>query len=672
MSIVNPTTDPPPFRPPAIPLVAHDPYFSVWSFHDDLSGDWTRHWTGAAQCMAGQVRIDGQTYRFCGLGPSPAMKQMRLEVLPTRTIYRFQADGVELTLTFTTPSLPDDLDLLSRPITYVSFEVRSIDAKAHDVQLYLDVQTDWVVDSPGQQVVWSRHRLEGMDVLRVGSVQQPILGRKGDNLRIDWGYLYLVIEQATQACTWQGQSEVARRQFAQSGTLPTDDDMDMPRAVSDRWPVLAVTWNLGKVGEPSIQQNLLLAYDDLFAIEFLHRKLPAYWRRDGKGIVELLRESLDNRPEILARCVRFDEKLMAELRAAGGEKYARLCALAFRQCLAAHKLVADIDGTPMYFSKENFSNGCIATVDVTYPGAPFFLHFNPDLLQAQIEPVLHYASTRRWKFPFAPHDLGTYPLANGQVYGGGEKTEEKQMPVEECGNMLLLVAALAKARGHGDYARRYWKLLTRWADYLMEKGYNPENQLCTDDFAGRLAGNTNLSIKAILALAGYAMLCRMIGGEVAKTAARYDSTAREWANRWMTDAADGDHYRLAFDQPGTWSQKYNLVWDRLLDLNVFPPELAKKEMVHYRKMNTRFGLPLDSRKTYTKLDWIVWTATLTGSDDDFRALVDPLYDWAHQTPTRVPLTDWYETSDGRQVGFQARSVVGGIFIKLLGERVGKS
>ncbi len=374
-------------------------------------------------------------------------------------------------------------------------------------------------------------------------------------------------------------------------------------------------------------------------------------------------EAWRDREEIARRCAAFDKELMADLEVVGGAKYARLCALAHRQCLAAHKLVADLDGTPLYFSKENFSNGCIATVDVTYPSAPFFLLLSPALLRAQRVPILQYASMPRWRWPYAPHDIGTYPLANGQVYGGGERTEAARMPVEECGNMLLLVAAMVEAQEDLDLAREYRGLLRKWAEYLLDKGYDPENQLCTDDFAGHLAHNCNLSLKAILAMGAYAKLWGRLGDD--KEAKRFRAAAEKAAKRWVKDAATGDHYRLAFDRPESWSQKYNLVWDALLGLNLFPAKVAEAEVAHYRRIQSPLGLPLDSRRTYTKLDWTVWSAGLTDDRGDFEALVDPLFEWANTTPTRVPLTDWYETGDGKRVGFQARSVVGGMFIRML-------
>jgi hypothetical protein len=199
--------------------------------------------------------------------------------------------------------------------------------------------------------------------------------------------------------------------------------------------------------------------------------------------------------------------------------------------------------------------------------------------------------------------------------------------------------------------------------YLKEKGLDPENQLCTDDFAGHLAHNANLSLKAILALGAYAKMCDMAGRK--DQAAEYRALAEQFVQQWVKLADDGDHYRLAFDRPGTWSQKYNLVWDKLLGLKLFPPEVARKEIAFYKTRLNRFGLPLDNRATYTKTDWEVWTATLATSWSDFDVLMGPVYRFVDQTPDRVPLTDWYMTPDAKLKGFRARPVIGGVFIKML-------
>jgi hypothetical protein len=656
-----------PFRPPAVPLVTHDPYFSVWSTRDRLTDDWSRHWTGAVHAMVGMARIDGKPYRFLGPQPgqAPAMKQVRLDVLPTRTIYQFEAAGVSLTLTFTTPFLPHDFAVLARPVTYLTWDVKATDGTRHEVALYFDCTAEWAVDKADQKVVWGRQKVGEMDVLRVGSKDQSILARAGDDLRIDWGYLYLAVPRQGATATALASDRAARGDFVTSGILPKRDDRRMPRAANDQWPVLACTFDLGKVGPEPVSRHLLLAYDEVYGIEYFHKKLRPYWNRNSIGPGTMLEEAAADYRALVKKCKAFDEELMADLRKAGGEHYARLCSLAYRQTMAAHTLVADADGTPLHFPKENFSNGCIATVDVICPSCPFFLLLSPQLLRAQLLPVLDYARSPRWKFPFAPHDLGTYPKANGQAYGGGEKTEKDQMPVEECGNMLLMVAALAKVEGDARWALKYWPQLSGWARYLKEKGLDPENQLCTDDFAGHLAHNTNLSVKAIVALGGYALLCDMAGKK--DEAQEYRKTARDMARAWVKKADDGDHFRLAFDKPGTWSQLYNLVWDRLLGLDLFPPEEARKSLAFYKTKMNKYGLPLDNRKAYAKLDWTVWTATLAESQEDFDFFVEPLYRFAQESPSRVPLTDWYWTDKGTQAGFQARSTVGGVYIKLLAD-----
>mgnify|MGYP001175621247 CR=1 FL=1 len=651
------------FRPPAVPLVTHDPYFSIWSTTDELTGGPTRHWTGKAQRLTGLVRIDGKVFRWLGDAPHSVdpLPQAGLKLTPTRTVYQFAGQGVSLEVDFLSPLLPSDADVMSRPVTYITMTVRSQDATPHSVQLLFAADASLAVDSGTQEVVWSRSRLQAMTVLRASNFQQPVLERTGDDLRIDWGYLLLAVPDQAGVSTSTQLSDDVESQFAEGKPL-SFDDIDMPRR-ADRRTVLASVFELGQVSNTASSRHILLAYDDVYSIEYLNRWMRPYWRRNGMTMGQLLEKAEQDYSSLDQRARQFDDELATDLRRAGGDAFAEVAVLSFRQAIAAHKLVADVDGRPMLFPKENFSNGCIATVDVIYPSSPFFLLFNPELLKAQLLPLMEYTETGRWRFPFAPHDLGTYPKANGQVYGGGERTAENQMPVEESGNMLLMFAALAKVEGNSSYANRYWPQLQQWAEFLRKEGMDPGNQLSTDDFAGHLAHNANLSIKAILALGGYAVLAEMTGRK--SEATTYRQLAQDMANRWVQMAQDGDHYRLAFDKPGTWSQKYNLVWDRILGLNLIPAKVAQTEIRFYQAHLNRFGLPLDNRRDYTKLDWEVWTATLADNREDFDTLIAPLQRFINETPSRVPLTDWYSTTDAKESGFQARSVVGGVYMPLL-------
>ncbi|HYL78195.1 MAG TPA: DUF4965 domain-containing protein [Bryobacteraceae bacterium] len=659
-------------RPPAVPLVTNDPYFSIWSMADQLTADTTRHWTGTPQSLRSLIRIDGKSYRLMGAERNdnvPALPQLKLEITPTQTVYKFAGAAVEVSLTFTTPLLPHDLDMLSWPVTYLTWSARSADGKNHAVQIYFDASSEIAVNTSDQPVNWSRLETNGLRVLRMGSREQPMLQKSGDNLRIDWGYFYVATPTYDDVRQAAHDRTITRQAFENSGAVIVEDAFaeHNPRVRYNpvRNPVLAVSFDLGSVGSQPVSRYVLLAYDDLYSLEYFNRRVRPYWRRNGREASGLLNTATAEYSQVMQECKRFDDELMADLTRTGGKEYAQLCALAYRQSIAAHKLAVDADGTLLFFPKENFSNGSIDTVDVFYPSSPLFLLMNTKLLRASVEPVLQYASMSRWPWPYAPHDLGTYPLANGQTYGGGEQSERNQMPVEESGNMLLLVAAIAKADGNAELANKYWPLLTKWAEYLRDKGLDPENQLCTDDFAGHLARNANLSLKAIEGIAGYAMLAGMTGRK--SESEKYRDIALDYARKWMKLADDGDHYVLAFGNPGTWSQKYNLVWDRILGLNLFPPEVARKEVAYYKTKQNVYGLPLDNRAPYTKLDWLVWTATLADNPADFQALIAPAYKWMNETPTRVPLTDWYMTTDGKQRGFQARSVVGGLFIKMLAD-----
>ncbi|ARK09119.2 DUF4965 domain-containing protein [Fibrella sp. ES10-3-2-2] len=631
-----------------------------------------------SQNFAGPGFVDVGLFQEQVVNQNQATQTAR-SISATQSTYTFEAAGVELTVAFTAPLLLTNLDVLSRPVQYITYSIRSVDGQAHQVELYQDAASDVAIDAPGQPVTWRRGRTEAgrsgnqpvLNWMRVGTAEQAILGKKGDNTRIDWGYHYVAAPATTDGDDLVTSHRIstlagAMNQFEREGRVSDIRDGGRPSLITDNTVVLATSFNLGTVSTTSVERHLLVGYDDIKSIEYFGKPLNAWWRRYGNTTFEqALQDAEADYQTLMTNCTDFDQQLHADALQAGGATYADLCVLAYRQAISAHKLVASPGGLtatqPLFFSKENFSNGSIGTVDVTYPSAPLFLKYNPTLLKGMMEPIFEYSESGRWTKPFAAHDVGTYPVANGQTY-------HEDMPVEECGNMLILTAALAHVEGNVNYARRHWTVLTTWVTYLKEHGFDPTNQLCTDDFAGHLARNANLSIKAIMGIASYGYLAGKMGDKA--TEAEYIALARSLALRWMDLAKDpaGDHYTLAFGAPDTWSQKYNLVWDKLLGLGIFPQEVAQQELAFYLTKQQAFGLPLDSRRTYTKSDWIVWTATLSNDPAEFEALIKPVLRFASESPQRVPLNDWHETTNGHKVGFQARSVVGGYFIKLLEEK----
>ena len=588
-------------------------------------------------------------------------EQIAVNVGATQTNYDFKCGPVKLNLIFTSPLLMDNLDVLSRPISYITYQVASLDKKTHDVQIYFEASPEWAVNTTDQAITSQKIEANGLSYLKTGTKDQKILGRKGDNVRIDWGYFYLVGKQDKSTSSSINDCITTKKEFTEKGKLSGTVNKGLSAEMDKQMTALALSQEIGKVGSKPVSNMIMLGYDDLYSMQYFGENLRPYWNNDGKkSIVDEFALADKEYAGLITKCNAFDAKLMVDAEKSGGKKYADLCAIAYRQAIAAHKLLKDKNGDILFLSKENFSNGSVNTVDITYPSAPMFLYYNVDLLKGMMNGIFYFSESGKWKYPFAAHDIGTYPLANGQTYGEG-------MPVEESGNMLILATAIAVAEGNANYSEKHWNTLTTWADYLMEKGLDPENQLCTDDFAGHLAHNANLSVKAIIGIAGYGKLAKMLGKD--DIAAKYTAAAHEMAQKWITMADDNDHYSLTFDKKGTWSQKYNLVWDKVLNLGIFPKEVAQKEIAYYLTKQNTFGLPLDSRATYTKGDWIVWTATMAEDMNTFQKFIDPLYKYVNETSTRVPLSDWHQTLTGKQQGFQARSVIGGFYFKLLDDKL---
>ncbi len=653
-------------RYPAYPLIVHDPFFSIWSFADKVNEDYPRHWTGHNFDLMGLLRIDGKPYTFLSRPRfyTEKLPQTSLEVTATRTVIQFQEQDLSLKLTFTTPLLPDRLDVLARPVTYIQLELQNTGKKKRSIDLYFDSNAAPAAAQNAQSVSWGRLETSRLDILTMGTVAQNILGSFGDDHLIDWGRACLVVPKSEGFMTGYHMAKEGRTMFVKTGLTLDSDCSDMPAPASTIAAYARASFVLNS-GETA-SRTLMFAYDDIYSIEYLHTRLRPWWYHSIPSFSDMLDVAYDELPELLKECEKFDKRIAADASKAGGKAYVAVCNILYRQAIAAHKLVESPNGHPWFFSKENFSNGCIATMDVTYPSTPLFFQYNPTLVKGMLEPVLDYARTSRWKFPFAPHDLGTYPLANGQVYGGGEKTEENQMPVEESGNVIILADAMLHYANDLEFVKKYCPLFDQWAEYLVQYGEDPEEQLCTDDFAGHLAHNANLAVKAIVALAAYADICKALGKKA--EAAKYRKIAEKYAKAWPKKAAGNGHTVLAYGQPDSWSLKYNLIWDRLLKLDLFPASVFQAEADFYKTKLNKYGIPLDSRSDYTKLDWIYWAASLTGNRKDFDAITKPILAWLQESPTRVPVTDWYWTTSGEKRGFQARSVVGGCFIAMLPEK----
>ena len=237
------------------------------------------------------VRVDGQTFRLMGAQPeeSASLPQTSVLVLPTRTIYTFANEKVQVRMIFLTPAIPSDIDVLSRPVTYITFGVRSLDGKNHDIQLYADAGADLTVnDANAQQVIWNRASAGNLTALRIGSVDQPVLAKRGDDLRIDWGYLYLAASNMKGLQGVLTSRENAQTIWGRTGNLPTTDDAAKPRTPTDRSPVVALTFDVGAVGSQPVSRTMMIAYDDEFSINWMGRKLCPYWRRNGMDAMGLL------------------------------------------------------------------------------------------------------------------------------------------------------------------------------------------------------------------------------------------------------------------------------------------------------------------------------------------------------------------------------------------------
>ena len=654
---------------PAYPLFVKDPYFSLWSPCEELNSEDVIFWTGHKKKMYGIVKVDGVPYSFLGKfeGVKKA-KQTSLSVTAFSTCYEFTAGGAKLKLSFVSPLPPDDVELLSCPVCYMKYEVTG----ASDVQIILALNENVCYNeyNSENEVRGGAIALSGFEAAFFGLSRQKPFSNNDDSAGADWGHFYLSGER----------------------TYFTDEAMFKELVLKDKTPQIPERQSVKYIVSVSrgLQGAVMTAFDDTVSINYFGNYLKGYYL-ENKTVLDALGFVHSNIAEIDGKLNKFDQDLRKKSAQFGEEYYNILCA-SLRQSVAAHKAVRSSGGL-LFLSKECHSNGCIATVDVSYPSVPLYLLYNPELVRGMMRPIFEFSKMPVWGYNFAPHDAGTYPNCTGQVYGLNEHKNKKmssvltcwehqtrfpmyllpkgndvycfenQMPVEESANMLVMVEACHKADGKLTLARENFEILNKWADFLVENGLKPANQLCTDDFAGHLGNNLNLAIKATVGIACFAEICKALNNN--EKYAKYRKTAEDFAAQ-ISKAGNGGSLPLIWDgAKDTFSLKYNLAFDKILGLGLFAKDLREREADLYLTKLNRYGVPLDSRKDYSKSDWLMWAASLTDDIEKKKKLIHALDTYLKETPDRIPFSDWYDTVTGKSVGFQNRTVQGGCFILLL-------
>ncbi len=635
---------------PAYPIVTIDPHFSIWSKTDWLGGDDTRLWYGAKKRIEGTVTVDSELYRFLGNGNGDALLQVSEEIEPYVSTYVFENKTVRLRLRTWSPFLFSDLHLLSLPAAFLEAEVEALDNKEHSISVRFTAYEELCYNKK-KQVTKYTDSFENTRLVKMGCTDQKPLRDSGDEFAADWGYYSFM----------GGECTVCKEGICTKSRTVYGDKLSF---------------------------TAVIGYDDVYSIEYFGEKLKGLWTEKFSTIDEGMKYCLDNKEDIFARLLKQQEMILSDSEKFGKD-YQNILTAAARQVLAAHKLVRNGKGQLLYMSKECHSNGCINTVDVSYPAMPMYLLYTPELVKAMLVGIFEFASMPIWVADFAPHDIGRYPIANGQVYAlnvhnhllphsytyrkvykssrFGMYMPQFQMPVEECGNMILLSYAYYKVSGDTDFLKENAETLKKWADYLIMKGVVLDNQLCTDDFAGHSKKNVNLAIKAIMGIAAYSKIAELLGEENA-----YMAKAKEYADELVEVCGKGkDFLPFSVDKKDSWSLKYNLVWDILFDFNLFDKAIYKAESEKYRVELNTYGTPLDYRRTFTKTDWELWAACLDETKENIGLFSKCICDYLAETKDRNCFSDWVDTKEAKQCGFDHRTVQAGLWMPVLFSKFGK-
>nr|OQO27072.1 putative glutaminase [Rachicladosporium sp. CCFEE 5018] len=768
--------------PPVLPLIVRNPYLSTWlaNARDVPWSKWPMFYTGQeiGFSMLASVTNTSTVYPLLGRAYDsldeksehynislPTYLGAQYDASTTNLSYSIpspkgsESQPAELILSFLSPITPTSTLRQALPAAYITVSVKG----DFDLSIYIDVNGQWVSGNRGSEIVWSLDETDFKDAgklksWRVKRQTEQILTEYED--RAEWGTLHFTGPE--DVSYESGTSAGIRHKFAKYGQVNNTND-EQYRAIMDEEPVFAFSkaFNLSQNASTSTESVL-------FTITHVQDPVTQYASARGLTQMKPLWQSYFFSDLALITYHYFDYKHAAKLAAeysaqlekdayaSGSSSYVDIVALSARQVMGATSFSGTPDN-PLLFLKEISSNGNSQTVDVIFPAFPFFLYTNPRWLAYLLEPLLEHMLSGQYPNDYTMHDLGYhFPNLTGHADGNDE-----YMPVEECGDMLIMGLALVNSLSYNDASSaqspwsiegdvstrdsddvsafalpatletrngvlgldsawggsaivakkqaRQWlsksyRLWHQWTGYLVDYSLEPHNQLCTDDFAGWLALQTNLALKGIVGIKAMSELAEVMGED--KEAKYYRNISETYVKRWeeLGMSRDGGRAKLAYDWYGSWTTLYSLYADAVLCFHptvtgndssdallggsgsqtpLLGPESKKKDFIPHRIYDTQsswyltsmqqYGLPLDSRHLYTKSDW-AFQAAAVGSHDTRTAILNSVAKWLNETSTDRPFSDLYKTEeDGGFPGpnFFARPVVGSHFAFLTLERACK-
>ncbi|KAI5296272.1 hypothetical protein KEM52_004751, partial [Ascosphaera acerosa] len=731
-------------HPPVLPLVVRTPYLSAWlsDARDKPWAQWPIFWNGDRLGLAVMAVVDGGDGVYPLLGkPQESLRDAPSAdiVCPTYEGATYDASTTNLTyhlhvgskssdvvLSFLSPITPTSTLRQAVPASYITVHTQGDLA----VTVYVDIDSRWATQDETAALRWEHRRIgDGLQSWVVRRAEQLLFSEYNSSPRprtptdrAEWGSLHFTADETVAHLT--GTAPEVRARFASTGLLGDGDASDDWQSCHADKPVFAFSKRLD-AGQSSVTFTLAFVQDPViqYAAPDGMTHMPPLWRSWFDSTDELLSWHFQDRDTARALAARYNERLAVDAYKSGADDYVDIVALSARQVLGAC-VFAGPASDPIIWMKEISSDGNTQTVDVIYPAYPFFLYSNPRWLAYLLQPLMEYQSSGQYPNKYSMHDLGThFPNATGHPDG-----RDEEMPVEECGNMLILGLALVNAikspandssqwtssasvaiwededarlplvtakvhdvdhtdvpMASGDagvglarqWIAKHYGMWKQWTEYLIESALEPENQLSTDDFAGKLPLHTNLALKGIIGINAMSELADLLGKS--EDRAYYKGIADVYIRKWqsLALASDGEsmHAKLAYNLSGSWTTVYNLYSDAQLCFHMggsasvltkstfVPDQVYLAQSAWYLEQLNKYGVPLDNRHTYAKSDWEFFAMAVATRETRSKVL-ESVARWVNENNVNRPLTDLYRTAgDGGFPGpsFHARPVVGGHF-----------